>query len=134
MSYKYFISYAHEEGFGDSLMIIDREIENYEHLEFIKDKIQEKFENVNNPIVLNFKLIGKSKGLSFNRYYVTADEWWHPARGMGSCLMRTNDKQKAIEEAKFQLGKIDYDVVSVWDVIKEEVIFYEKDKEDDSDE
>ncbi|MFW5606104.1 MAG: hypothetical protein ACOCMY_00080 [Campylobacter hyointestinalis] len=61
MRYEYFVSYAHDSGFGNSHAILEQKIDGYELLSEITEKIT-KNGNFNSPvIILNFILLKEEK-------------------------------------------------------------------------
>ena len=66
MKYRYFISYAHEDGFGNCVIALDGKIDNPSDLLKISKMIKARSEGncmvCKNPIVLFYQLLSTEKG------------------------------------------------------------------------
>ncbi|MEE3744591.1 hypothetical protein [Campylobacter porcelli] len=61
MKYEYFISYAHDKGFGSSMVTLEQKIDGYELLLEISKKITKNINSNSQVIILNFILLKETK-------------------------------------------------------------------------
>lgn len=61
MKYEYFISYAHEMGFGCSSITLEQKIDKFDLLLEIAKKITKRNNFINQVIILNFILLKETK-------------------------------------------------------------------------
>lgn len=57
MKYEYFVSYAHDNGFGNSSITLEQKIDGYELLSEITEKITKNGNFNSQVIILNFILL-----------------------------------------------------------------------------
>jgi hypothetical protein len=60
MKYIYFVSYAHERGFGNCDIINDKTIDSWEDIQRIKEQLETEC-NISKPVIISFQLLKREK-------------------------------------------------------------------------